>query len=486
MANYEKDIEKQSIVDTVKSAVTKTFYKLPQESMIDDDQEGILLKALFQAPNEIPSNLNHYIKLAKQLDMKVDIKATNIKGMCDKTLPFYEDHLQTSSMNTIVKSIASKVVDNNSMIIIDKEEHKLPTNVIKEIEKDKVRYGRVLVNTLPSDKIEDYTFEIIEPYRYEATPTGYRWLTRVGDYVEKTEKYPQMILTTRYRSHNFMTNKEEVLESKSTFIYKGSEWIMKGSFAPMDDNLSYLGLTEFKTEDGKSIVEPIKNELFMLDILDTAIATEVIGGKFQVHLDERFFENGRVHRGDINRIYRTDGEDVSNALFQFYQPNIRDTSFINLKEHYVKQIAMDIGLSAQSLGFTTVQETTATTSLVEEQKTNEVINGYRIQLQSELQKALEEFIECKVNIKQYSFQSLEMKADVMNKLPHRMSIAESIDYLHSERSAEDRLKETVRIKVESGTVLTLAEREVAVKEYGEETLAKIELGGNQNGKQSRQ
>lgn len=433
---------------------------------LDNEYKGVLISDMRDAMYDISEECEIYYDIARNFGFKPDMVSMNVHGFITQTLPFFLDdekpYVSSDDLKTIIKSINNKVVDNNFKFIIGGKEIKPKRKEYLNLNKQLNRYGRILVNVVYSEDIRDIKFEVIEPYRYtKIDDIGYEYYAEIEDYVDENG--------ATYRSY---IREIRTLTSLGVWIQKTRYYIKGLEHIPLyDDYYSYeedvlsdsTNLFEMTTEDEESIVWSIRHELLMLTLINTAEAIEVDGSTFTIHADSRYFENGKFIQGDIYRIYNIDQSD-NIPLFKTVQPELRDESYINMKNFYYKSIASDLGINPKILGLVTVVEVTATDVNSEEYKTVETINSMRENFTTMLEAPLEYgYNNLSIIMPQYYNQSLDSKAKTLNSITPVVSIEQSVSYLHPEWHEQERAEEVALVKYQTGKPLLKRDREILEK-----------------------
>lgn len=434
----------------------KSFY-------LDYEYQGILINDMRDAMYDISEECEIYYEIAKNFGFKPDIVSMNVHGFITQTLPFFLDdekpYVASDDLKTIIKSINNKVVDNNFKFIVNNEEIKPKRKEYLKLNKKLNQYGRVLVNVIYSEDIRDIKFEVIEPFRYSKIgDAGYEIYSEIEDYIDDNgTAYKSYIREIRE------ANDYGVWVQKRRYYIKGQEHIeINDEFYTYQEDLlsDSTNLFEMTTEDEESIVLSIRHELLMLTLINTAEAIEVNGTTFSIHADQRYFENGQFIKGDIYRIYNIDQSDKE-PLFKTIQPQLRDESYINMKNFYYKSIASDLGINPKILGLVTVVEVTATDVNSEEYKTVETVNSMRENFTSMLENPLNYgYYNLFIVMPQYYNQSLESKARTINSISNVTSIEQSVAYLHPEWEQDERQEEIALVKYQTGKPLLQRDRDI--------------------------
>lgn len=445
----------------VASYINDSMSTLPNPK-INNDDETILIDDVRMAFNELPYNLTVYEEIARIENFPLDRVSLNIKGILDKSLPFYQKYLQGNTLHTILKSLTNKIIDNNFYFKIGDEIIKPDLSKYKEISRELNCYGRILINVNASESIKDFTFDVVEPYRYYQKGNTVHVITLIEDYSESGYSYPAYIVQER----TIHDDGRITISVRKQYINKGQTYNFGTSIT--EKEVDMLHLFELTTEDGMSIVEPVRNELFMLDVTETAQAIEIKGSQFSIHAGEEYFEDCQVRIADIYRIYSS-AEGLEKPLFETVQPEIRVQEYVETKNNYIKSIATDLGMNAKSLGLVQVVEMTASSEIIEETKTVESINSMRANFKQELTDILERYIpEIVVDVIQYSSQSLDAKSRVLNQIQLFTSVERKVDILYPEFTQEQKDREIALIKYEQNLPTTLKDREI-LKELGYQT-----------------
>ena len=101
----------------VKEALNNTISKVYSQSSplpnpkINNQDETMLIDDLTNVFKEIPDDLRIYETLSRVENFELDRTSLNIKGILDKSLPFYEKYLQSNALHIILKSLSNKIID---------------------------------------------------------------------------------------------------------------------------------------------------------------------------------------------------------------------------------------------------------------------------------------------------------------------------------------------------------------------------------------
>lgn len=456
MARYEQ-------LDSAPEPVKTNYYnKNPGwDNRLDSEDEYMLLKDICQAFEDVPPKLSLYSEIMDEHGYEPDFVALNIKGIVDKTLPFYKKYLQANTLSILLKTLAVKVVDNNFKFTLNDKEI-MPTNgdyqnIVTEMNK----YGKILVNVLPAENIKEFKYDIIEPYRFYKDDNKAVVFTITDDYEVESELFPSY-----FKEQRFFVDGLLWVTTRRYYVDREREhWYIEGSYTEEAYDIDTDNMFLLTTADEKSIIEPIRNELFMIDLTETAKALEVKGTQLHIHIEDRFIENGQVRFADIYRIYQSDG-GVTKPLFEVVQPKIREQEYENIQSYYFKAIATDMGMSPSQLGFIMAIEQTATNALLDDTKSIETVNNLRDNFLHGINKILTTYFPTIIiSLPQFYSQSIHLKATVINQLTQNMSFEQKIKYLHPEMTEDEQKFEIALLKYQQNAQITKAEKEL-LAEYG--------------------
>lgn len=456
MARYEQ-------LDSASAPLKTNYYnKNPEwDNRLDSEDEYMLIKDLREAFEDVPPKLSLYSEIMVEHGFEPDFVALNIKGIIDKTLPFYRKYLQANTLSILLKTLAVKVVDNNFKFNLNGEEI-MPTNgdyqnIVTEMNK----YGRVLVNVLPSEDIKEFKYEIIEPYRFYKDDDRAVIFTITDDYEVEGELFSSYYKETRF----FINDLLWITRRRYYVDHEREHFLIEHSYTEEAYQVDTDNLFLLTTSDEKSIIEPIRNELFMIDLTETAKALEIKGTQLHIHVEDRFIENGQVRFADIYRIYQSDG-GITKPLFEVVQPKIREQEYENIQSYYFKAIATDMGMSPSQLGFVMAIEQTATNALLDDTKSIETVNNLRDNFLHGINKILKTYFPTVIiSLPQFYSQSIHLKATVINQLTQNMSIEQKVKYLYPEMTKAEQKMEIALLKYQQNAQITKAEKELLTN-YG--------------------
>lgn len=443
----------ENVKNGIKDKVDTYIRGIVNSVKIDDEHEFSLIADLHRALGDTPKDKSIYKAISNYFEVPIDLTALNIKGIKDRSLDFYNKYIQSANLDIISKSVVGKMIDDTLRINGEMAD----LEIFKKIALNSVTYGTILINI---SNLEKFKFDIIEPYRYEVKKDTEGNIFEAWIYVDTgLKQIGQGQHQTIDQVHRIDTG--AVIKEYLTSYYIDYAGKFRQYGTVIETELDNIYLYEWQSE---SLIEPIRNELLILDTVDTAIALEIKGTQFSIHTDSKYFEEGRFIKQDVYRIYNSDGLDQGEKpLFETYSPNIREQNYINLKEHYLKVISTDMGLNLSALGLANVNHTTATASLIEENRTVDTINSLRSNFRSNINNMLNQF-DIEIEVTAYQSQNMETKARLVTQLRGNTSTEWRVKYLNPDMEEQDLLREIVLVKIEEGLPMTKEENLLATKE----------------------
>ena len=142
---------------------TPEIQQMIAQGKFNEEQRFNLISDLVRAKTELPEAMMPYKNIFKAFGFTLDERYLNLQGFAEGTLPFYEKHAQTNSINLIMNGKSQKVIDASTAYIErvseDEEsgiekiifEEVLPTKFRKaklqeRLQKMKQLYGKSLMN----------------------------------------------------------------------------------------------------------------------------------------------------------------------------------------------------------------------------------------------------------------------------------------------------------------------------------------------------
>ena len=314
----------------------------------------------------------------------------------------------------------------------------------------------------------------MEPYRYVYDKENSRWLIFTYLGLEKIGKKTREIFLVVERIGTDVT---EFQEDKQPTI----EHTEKKYECYIDEKLGIVKIGKEEIEGihgymcyefvndiiGKSDIQEIKHELLVYDMIETYFNIEIIATATTIHADARYFEGGQFNKNGLYAMY---GE-VSNILngdkplFEVSQPDIRVEEYTSAKKHYLDIVCIDMGMSARALGFTDVNEQTATEALLDDEKTTETINSAKNDFKEQMELVIEDLYGGKYEfvLSEYRPQSITLRSKVANELGDAVSTEQKVQLIFPDMNKEQQMREIVLVKIENDKPLTEEELHFAVE-----------------------
>lgn len=417
---------------------------------VDNSTEYMCLSDLRNALRQVPKECEPYVALKKAKGYTNDLTPLNNKGIVEKSIPFYDKHISSSSLDMLINSKCDKVI-SSSTAWADEQEKYLDIDMLKEVVKANAIYGRCLINITNVDVLD---YDIIEPYRYELNEGDvYIWTflrmednKQIFNQIYRTDKGIEEVSVIALDQRGNLSTYSEISEAKlgSMYVYE-----FKNSWKAVSD------------------VEKVKSTILKIDLAETIQLTEIKLAQFSIHIDQAHIENGRVLVQDYYRYLSNENEgEGAQPLFEPFQPTLRVEEYNAYLDRQLSNMCTSLGMNARPLGLVNVNNELATGIIQDEEKTAETINNVKNNFQRQFNDMLEELgVTYRLDIPSYSKQSIESKVSVVQGLSQSMSISERVNYLYPDKTLEEREKETLMIKYENGIPLTF-EEEAKAQEYG--------------------
>lgn len=486
---YQMDLK--GLADQIREAEQESFF-MAQDITI--------------AKTEIPEIALPYVRIMNAFGFEVSDRIANLFGFETGTLTFYKSHARTNSLKLIMNGKAQKVIDSSTGYVekLDIEERTdtteedsehneetsdiVPTpikarSLLQLLQKKMGLYGRAMANVnAVGETPNDLRFDVIEPFRYGFREENSTWyiFTYIG--IKK-------VAGTSREIYNVIERQEkEIHETETTITVQYIERIYDCYIDSREEGTVIVAtskiiereidgymLNEFVNDVvGSSDIEEIKHELLAYDLAETMFNREIISTGLTIHADGRYFEDNRLISSGAYKIYSdvdTEGGTVEKPLFEVNQPLIRVQDYVDTKIHYLDIICIDMGMSARALGFTNVNDQTATEALLDDEKTIETINASKADFKEQFGRMIDELYikqngeaEYVFVLEDYKPQSMSFKSKIVQSIGDNASIEYKVKMLNPTFTETDVLRETVLIKLEKTIPFTKKEMEYARKE----------------------
>lgn len=436
MAIIDSFTESLSRTNTMKMAINRAI----QNIKINDTNEYVSLNQIKHAISCDNSNTQKvYMKIMKLERKEYDKKLFNLSGWYRQDLDFHFKYLPTSTLNTTLENRANKIVQENTLL----NDEEVDNSLFRTVQTKLDVFGKCLIfiSDYVQNNFNESNFEVIEPTRYLIEKDS----ILIYSYLGKSEKGNIV-----YKRLN--VSEKETTEQKCEII--------ENSIKVISSERKKINFQPFYEIKGKEKLSNIKENLAMLSLIETVLATEIKNSQFSIHADEKYFSNGQIIQSDFFRIYQTSQQDTP-PLYESFQPDLRQEDYRELKTMYKEEIASALGMSTRSLGIANSDVLTATGELLLEESTMQTINASKDLLSKELNKFLKIYFNSVISIPLYISDNLALRSDIIQKLNGKISIEKTVVFLNPTFTIEERMREVVLIKLENAISLTEEEYKFA-------------------------
>lgn len=406
-----------------------------------------------------------------------------------ETNSFFKDRMKTDILNLVMHKIQTKLVSDVAVVLNGKKQDSIIINQslklsvkesdIQRVSKNMLLFDEIVVkfdiddvnklvtmnsvkpylfNKINDKKVEFYSYVDTENYEFikevrEVTSEGLK-ITKIGVDPKNNYVYPKT-----------KEDKEEILEQR----------VVEGVF----DVLVYNEKTDLQ------LVKTGTLQLICLySNLWTTTNKEIVLSTAQLLADQGYISKNGLNFYRENWVAlqtvkkRTDLETAPDQKYEVVQPAMRSTDIKDMRDMIKEEIALNIGLDSSLIGLETQLEVAAP---VVQQSSQTVENI--IYLQKQVEQVLSNLIryitsnsKYQVKVERYMSQDIAGNMDIVTKgvTMRAMSIDKAVEQMYPGKTEEERLLETLNIKVQNVMPLTLEEKALKLKIYGEDEVVQTQ------------
>lgn len=440
-----------SIIGNIKEEIANSVYrKMSTQIQMENSLE---YESICDIKNAIKHETSCHLKVYLEIFKAEGFNTNKLKGYLNNAgfwytdLPFHNKYIATSSLSTIMKSKVNKIVQEGLKINDEIIDNKI---IVKEIQELIEVYGAgaIVIKELAQD-FKDSEFETLEPHRFYKDDEATYLITYLKR--EEDEVFYNLIAIEEMNNKVLVTNQNKKIDKK------GNVRVLDGKTETVEFNPLFIF-------DGyENSLDKIKHALALIDLTETVMAVEVKSSEFNIHADEKYFDNGQIVKRDFYRIISQSGSE-NPPLFQAFQPELRQESYIAIKNNYLQEIANEMGVSVRSLGFSSVNDQVATVALLDEENSIQTINSEIDILKALFNEFLSIYFDNQVaEFQPYYNNSIQFKANVIQTLGNSTSIETKVNILYPYKDEDFKLRETILIKIENSVPLTYEEEQYAIE-----------------------
>lgn len=385
----------------------------------------------------------------------------------NEELAFYDTNARTSILKTMIKRVASKILDNyevtdkdgNKVEYIEIEVGAAKTTLVLShgTYTDAVRRlllgGRVYLVAYVNDEGDLY-FKVKDRYEVRANPTGY-------DILYTVDGKPHI---ERRHLNNEARGVIEVLKQD-----KKGDWVV--IYDKETDLEAFDAFGVYPIEIDPFVTRGTLELVLMYSQLYGTINKEAVMGALQIFADKNYNTEALANLQDFFTPVATPNTSVSleeggKPLWEAYAPTLRDGSLNTLRDMLRDEIAASLMLDRGSLGLDS-NGATATEETIKLSASVDTINMIKQEVAEVFTTYLIKLLEVGYTfvIKPYQVNDVTAKVDTANKaLSGRlMSLPTAVKFIHPEWTADEVMAEVLAIKIENMAELTPAEEAQAIE-----------------------
>lgn len=451
--------------------VAKTQVDALFGSKIDDNSEYDSLADIRVALKETPDYTRAYKEFFEANGHNLDMNILNNKGIRERTISFYIKYLSGCNVETMFNSISDKVVSASTRMVTgskndgSSEEQSVNIDKLKSLDKAIATFGRSAVYVVSTgEDIEEFNYSVIEPYRYIIEDDRQLLFTTIGSYTIKNKQYPlfEVVESTKQDDGTWMQRRKH---EYIAFDRTEKRHMLRTVDILEEVELESPRLYEVYNGSGGSDLDEIKQDVLVMDMIETIRAVEAKSSQFSIHADQMYFEQGRVIKQDVYRMIDSGFVGTERPLYEAFQPEMRVADYISYMTNVMEGMSRTLGVSTRSLGVTTASPTkqTATVALLDEEKTAETINNRKASLQRQFNKIVGVYYpDSYLMLPEYVSQSMAFKSEILKGLDETMSVEAKVNFLYPAWEETDKLREVLLVKIERNIPMTRSEREDAI------------------------
>lgn len=343
-----------------------------------------------------------------------------------KDFKFYDKYMDIFNIINALKNKVALIVDKK----IDEK-----YNGVQEACFNTIWYGRAI-----------WMFDGIEINTI--TPDKYWWDIDGLNYIENKDEDYYSVITV-----NVLTGKGFRTEYKLTNNVKEPLKIIG-----IDESLNFS--TKFIEVPNYLLISDIEAcfpYVIKIDITETIKQSDMYRTQTTIHADDRYFSRGRTHKSQGQyMIYNTAVGEQGAPLFNVSQPQLRFDLYNAEIDFNKQEIANVLGINSNALGIRLAANTLATVAVLEEETTMNNVNAIKKHFTTILS-----VIDPDLNFGEYVISSPTAISEIIQRLNGSISTEHKVKLSMPNATHEERLRETILLKIENGKMLTLEEEQFA-------------------------
>lgn len=347
----------------------------PSKSYANHDKK--LLDEIKESLNEIDEYYKNIYWLWVTEFEQDKLYEFNILTMLNDRLSFYNNHVNSFILDTVINTKMSKIISNDVTVMMGDE----PIDFVKtlnDITKNLLAFNKtvVLLNQWSPD-INQSKIKVVNPCFYSIYENDLRMYYYNNDgkiiYETRTQSFSESGVEQWYITQSTVDFEDNVnswgkSDVKYTLIY--------------DTYVTVKPFFEIVTQSDKSDILKIRELILAYDYTETQRLLEVKLTKSRLFADREYVESIEY---DADFIEVFDTPHTKEPIFNLHQPTIRSSGYHDILDNYLQSIARNIGINVTLFGVIVNRTVkTATQTNAEDTTTVDTINGFKMMLQQQL------------------------------------------------------------------------------------------------------
>lgn len=428
---------------------------------------GVQTHVRDEVTDEVKQQFSQTLSFSKVLGHYSQDYYYNVYNIYQENTSFFYDNIKTSYLQSINKTLADNIIDNNTYfqdkngemlkeIMIDGYKLKLDKFVLEETVLCGNLYGKCLI--LPHLEGDDIILSVVHPWQYRLYDDEVHMLyfKLIKDPETKTEEEKEVIFKRKYEK---LDNGMYLV--KDTYAYYDNE---DRPYETKNFQTSILPCMEINSE--RMFTDGVLELSLVHSATWTSLFKDIQTGASMAIFDERMVDKlGNANNKRLNYVSVGSASSIkmpgekNDLFYSHYAPSIRSTDHDNIIKTVENKTA-----SIMNLPISVISSSTATGEMVVDSKTAKRFNKTKKLLQEDFNKILEP-VGYTLVLQDYENETKDsiIKSGVLLKQNTLGTQLPILKKLYSDKPDEWVMKEYLKAEIKSNTPLTDDEKEKAIE-----------------------